>query len=135
MKKTNNKGFSLVELIVVIAIMAVLVGVMAPQFIKYVEQSRRAKDIQLANSLQTAYLADIADGTITTDCTTLKIVSGAPAAGEITIPTTFSAAPTKSGNVTGDFKVTIDAGKGTVSVFIGTYDVTTEDGAKDYKEA
>ena len=35
MKKTNNKGFSLVELIVVIAIMAVLVGVMAPQFLNW----------------------------------------------------------------------------------------------------
>ena len=37
-KQKNNKGFSLVELIVVIAIMAVLVGVLAPQFIKYVER-------------------------------------------------------------------------------------------------
>ena len=27
MKKTNNKGFSLVELIIVIAIMAILVGI------------------------------------------------------------------------------------------------------------
>ena len=35
-KKINNKGFSLVELIIVIAIMAVLVGVLAPQFMKYV---------------------------------------------------------------------------------------------------
>jgi len=40
----NNKGFSLVELIIVIAIMAVLVGVLAPQFLKYVEQSRVQKD-------------------------------------------------------------------------------------------
>ena len=29
-KKMNNKGFSLVELIVVIAMMAVLIGVLAP---------------------------------------------------------------------------------------------------------
>lgn len=39
-KKLNNKGFSLVELIIVIAIMAVLVAVLAPQYIKYVEKSR-----------------------------------------------------------------------------------------------
>ena len=32
-KKLGNKGFSLVELIVVIAIMAVLVGVLAPTLI------------------------------------------------------------------------------------------------------
>ena len=56
MKKENrnNKGFSLVELIVVIAIMAVLVGVLAPQFIKYVEKSRQATDIQTADNVATA---------------------------------------------------------------------------------
>ena len=44
--KRNNKGFSLIELIIVIAIMAVLTAVLAPQLIKYVERSRMAKDIQ-----------------------------------------------------------------------------------------
>ena len=53
-KQKNNKGFSLVELIVVIAIMAVLVGVLAPQLIKYVEKSREATDIQNADSIATA---------------------------------------------------------------------------------
>ena len=52
--KKNNKGFSLVELIVVIAIMAVLVGVLAPQFIKYVEKSRESTDIQNAEQVATA---------------------------------------------------------------------------------
>ncbi len=60
-KKKNNKGFSLVELIVVIAIMAVLVGVLAPQFIKYVESSRQSTDMQNVQQLKTAievYCAD-----------------------------------------------------------------------------
>lgn len=41
LKKTNNKGFSLVELIVVVAIMAVLVGVLAPAYLRYVEKARQ----------------------------------------------------------------------------------------------
>ena len=45
MKKQNkNDGFSLIELIVVIAIMAVLMAVLAPSLIRYVEDSRMQKD-------------------------------------------------------------------------------------------
>ena len=56
-KKMNNKGFSLVELIIVIAIMAVLIGVLAPQFIKYVERSRNSTDIQNAEEIRDALQA------------------------------------------------------------------------------
>lgn len=44
MKKKNNKGFSLVELIVVITIMAVLMVTLAPAMLRYVEKSRVQKD-------------------------------------------------------------------------------------------
>lgn len=61
MKKMNNKGFSLVELIIVIAIMAVLIGVLAPQFIKYVERSRESTDLQNVEEVKTAIETYVAD--------------------------------------------------------------------------
>ncbi len=61
MKKTNNKGFSLVELIIVVAIMAILIGVLAPQYIKYVERSRVAADENIADSVMNAVQSALAD--------------------------------------------------------------------------
>ena len=60
-EKMNDKGFSLVELIIVVAIMAVLVVVLAPQYLKYVERSRNSTDLQNATAAVTAcqvYAAD-----------------------------------------------------------------------------
>jgi len=65
--KLNNKGFSLVELIIVMAIMAILVGAVTPQVIKYVEKSRETKDLQV---LQTVFTA--AQTAIMTDEEALK---------------------------------------------------------------
>lgn len=53
-KKLSNKGFSLVELIIVIAIMAILVGVVGTQVVPYIEKSREAKDYQVVSSIATA---------------------------------------------------------------------------------
>jgi len=57
----NNRGFSLVELIIVIAIMAILVGVMAPQLIKYIEKTNVSSDIQLCSSVQSAMVTAMSD--------------------------------------------------------------------------
>ena len=61
MKKTNNKGFSLVELIIVVAIMAVLVGVLAPQYIKYLDKSKAGTDRQMLDNLRQAITTTILD--------------------------------------------------------------------------
>ena len=68
-KKMGNKGFSLVELIVVIAIMAVLVGVLAPQFLRYVEKSRQDGDITSIQQVMTAINTGVSDGKVDGDVT------------------------------------------------------------------
>jgi|GEM_PF-315698 len=52
----KNKGFSLVELIVVIAIMAILVGVAVPVYTGYISKANEAKDIQLLEEINSAFM-------------------------------------------------------------------------------
>ncbi len=126
--KKDNKGFSLVELIIVIAIMAVLVGVLAPQFIKYVEQSRRSRDITTAQEVREAVLADIADNQIS-GSGTINPVSGTP--------TTLNEQPLGAGSIAkgSTFGATYNAVDGTCYVVLSGHTLTTEDGASDYKTA
>jgi prepilin-type N-terminal cleavage/methylation domain-containing protein len=125
--KKNNKGFSLVELIIVIAIMAVLVGVLAPQFIKYVEQSRRSRDIQTAQEIREAVLAAIADGSLSGNADSTKTT--------FSDLDTISEEPVVSGNKTGDtvFTATYNPTNGTCYVEVGGITLTTESGASEYK--
>lgn len=49
--KDQDYGFSLVELIVVVAIMAVMVGVLAPAYLAYVEKTRIQRDESAAGEI------------------------------------------------------------------------------------
>lgn len=65
--KKNNKGFSLVELIIVIAIMAVLMAVLAPQFLRYIERSRLQSDNTAIGEIARAMEIAAADETVTAE--------------------------------------------------------------------
>ena len=59
--KNATKGFSLVELIVVIAIMAVMAAVLAPALLGYVEKSRTQKDASAMGEVTNAIQLSLAD--------------------------------------------------------------------------
>lgn len=54
-KKLNNTGFSLVELIIVISIIAILTAIMVPQFIKYTYKAKKSADIQSCDSIGSVF--------------------------------------------------------------------------------
>ena len=60
-ERMNNKGFSLVELIIVIAIMAILAAALAPQLMKYIEKSRVSTDASTCTSIESCVNAALAD--------------------------------------------------------------------------
>lgn len=51
--KKNNKGFSLVELIIVIAIMAILIGIVGMNVLPQIENARQSKDLQVLSAYLT----------------------------------------------------------------------------------
>lgn len=57
----KNKGFSLVELIIVIAIMAILAAAIAPALIRYIDKSRKADDVTAAGTVESSVSAAIAN--------------------------------------------------------------------------
>ena len=95
-RKKDNKGFTLVELVIVIAILAILVGILAPQYTKYVEKSRKSADASNMDELVKAVQVYAVDNAVTSteanNTTTVTIqltadgVKGATAAGANSTP-------------------------------------------------
>ena len=63
MKKLNKKGFTIVELVIVIAVIAILAGVLIPTFASIVKKANQSADIQAVRQMNTVLtgetLADI----------------------------------------------------------------------------
>ncbi len=57
--KKNNKGFTLVELIVVLVILAILAAILVPTLLGYIDQARSEKDFSTAQTVRVAAQAEI----------------------------------------------------------------------------
>lgn len=115
-KEMNNKGFSLVELIIVIAIMAVLVGILAPQYLKYVNNSKVSTDISNGQNIATTIQTMIADSKLTADVTTPAELSSA-------IITELGATPVSKLDSTAVWTVTYTCSTGVVNVYLAGFEV------------
>ena len=60
--KKAKKGFTIVELVVVIAVIAILAAVLIPTFISIVNRAKVSNDNQLVRNLNTALITEEADG-------------------------------------------------------------------------
>ena len=90
--KKNNKGFSLVELIVVVLIMAIIAVSLAPQVMKWVDQSRQSVDVQTRDSVVSAFTIASVDSAVNGKTATVTISkSGASWSGDATVQSKVNA--------------------------------------------
>ena len=63
MKRSTKKGFTIVELVIVIAIIAILAAVLIPTFASLIQKANESNDIQAAKNMNTFLaMANVTDG-------------------------------------------------------------------------
>ena len=68
MKKMNKKGFTLMEMLIVIAIIAILIAIAIPTFTAALEKSRQKTDLANARALKSLVLTKYMDATDAAFC-------------------------------------------------------------------
>lgn len=110
MKKMNKKGFTIVELVIVIAVIAILAAVLIPTFSGIVDKANKSKSLQEVRNAYTVYMSE-------------QLHANQPVASPVHV---------KFGTDTDVYYVNITNGKAEISTTLaGTeYHVCTKDGEK-----
>lgn len=113
MKKTNKKGFTLAELLVVVAIIAVLVAIAIPIFTSQLEKAREATDVANIRAAYANATSKVLSGEVETKegktvatATTPKMVSTG-AIDKLSDATTIGSIDIKKITITKDSVVTV----------------------------
>ena len=64
MFKTKKKGFTIVELVIVIAVIAILAAVLIPTFASVIKNAEASTAMQACKSAYSEYLSDVASGKV-----------------------------------------------------------------------
>lgn len=95
MKKNNNRGFTLAELLIVVAIIAVLTAIAIPVFTSQLEKSREATDLSNIRSAYAEVTTAILTGDLNKDTNTVKVANNLAVEGKV--------------NENADFTITVKA--------------------------
>lgn len=77
MKKTNKKGFTIVELVIVIAIVAILAAVLIPTFSSIINKANQSSDIQAVRQMNMALAAESVENTPSNIEAVIRILAAA----------------------------------------------------------
>ena len=80
----KNGGFTLVELIVVIAILAILAGVAVPMYSGYITKANQASDMTLLDSVKTAAVFAVTEKDPSASVKTITVTEGTKASEVVT---------------------------------------------------